>query len=374
MASNRIVSSTIIRPETETRVPGKKRSFPDAPEPARRSDISSRLGSLSNTDSSSTRATNRDGSTEDLDVEATGSTLENTEIKHSAISTNDSATIAANNDRHEEGEVNESGDRTKRARISLNPAEDAKRGRRMMGMILGTLTQFKKQTAPDGPNGSKDPGLASREAVQERVREKLKREQELNEERRKKEKEEWEEKQKQKQAMRQGGAKPNQRRNEVKWDNGYILTETRPRIRYMPKVLNETMQRKLDEQKRERGEKDTKVTSNSATEDAAANTKSEKASGPGTNSESATNMDLDLDGIVTTDIVVDVKDQAEKSPISNASSATVPASPAAPAAGGVENSTVEDVAMEEATSDETSKSSKDDSKAGSDSLNDISLA
>ncbi|KAG0006326.1 inositol polyphosphate 5-phosphatase [Entomortierella chlamydospora] len=367
----KIVSSTIIRPETETRVPGKKRSFPDAPEPARRSDISSRLGNLSNTDTSSlsTRATNRDGSRADLDVEETESTLESTEIKFSTIPTS-SLTTGGANDRHEEGEVNESVDRTKRARISLNPAEDAKRGRRMMGMILGTLTQFKKQTAPDGPNGTKDPGLASREAVQERVREKLKREQELNEERRKKEKEEWEEKQRQKQAMRQGGVKPNQRRNEAKWENGYILTETRPRIRYMPKVLNETMQRRLDEQRRERGERDTKITSNS-TADASANTQLEKASDLGTNSESATNMDLDLDGVVTTDIVVDVK---EKSPISSTSSATVPASPAVPATGGVENNTGEDVVMEDVTSEETSKSSKDDSKAGSDSLNDISLA
>ncbi|KAF9170337.1 hypothetical protein BGX20_009096 [Mortierella sp. AD010] len=372
MASNRIVSSTIIRPETETRVPGKKRSFPDAPEPARRSDISSRLGNLSNTDTSSlsTRATNRDGSRADLDVEETGSTLENTENKSSTIPPS-SFTVGGANDRHEEGEVNESVDRTKRARISLNPAEDAKRGRRMMGMILGTLTQFKKQTAPDGPNGTKDPGLASREAVQERVREKLKREQELNEERRKKEKEEWEEKQRQKQAMRQGGAKPNQRRNEAKWENGYILTETRPRIRYMPKVLNETMQRRLDEQRRERGERDTKVTSNSTAADASANTQLEKASDLGTNSESATNMDLDLDGVVTANIVVDVK---EKSPTSSTSSATVPASPTAHATGGVENNTGEDVVMEDVTSEETSKSSKDDSKAGSDSLNDITLA
>ncbi|KAG0004263.1 hypothetical protein BGZ80_005649, partial [Entomortierella chlamydospora] len=163
---------------------------------------------------------------------------------------------------------------------------------------------------------------------------------------------------------------PNQRRNEAKWENGYILTETRPRIRYMPKVLNETMQRRLDEQRRERGERDTKITSNS-TADASANTQLEKASDLGTNSESATNMDLDLDGVVTTDIVVDVK---EKSPISSTSSATVPASPAVPATGGVENNTGEDVVMEDVTSEETSKSSKDDSKAGSDSLNDISLA
>ncbi|KAG0008663.1 inositol polyphosphate 5-phosphatase, partial [Entomortierella chlamydospora] len=91
--------------ETETRVPGKKRSFPDAPEPARRSDISSRLGNLSNTDTSSlsTRATNRDGSRADLDVEETESTLESTEIKFSTIPTS-SLTTGGANDRHEEGE------------------------------------------------------------------------------------------------------------------------------------------------------------------------------------------------------------------------------------------------------------------------------
>ncbi|KAF9205326.1 inositol polyphosphate 5-phosphatase [Haplosporangium sp. Z 27] len=373
MASNRIVSSTIVRPETESRVPGKKRSFPDAPEPARRSGIASRLG-LENTDtSSSSNATARDGSSADLEGKSSG-TGEDVGTKTSTTDTSIS---------HQEvGEVNESEDRTKRARKSLNPAEDAKRGRRMMGMILGTLTQFKKQTAPDGPNGPKDPGLASREAVQERVREKLKREQELNEERRKKEQEEWEEKLKQKQAMRQGGARPNQRRNDAIWENGYILTKTRPRIRYMPKVLNEAMQKRLDDQKRERGERDTKATSNLTTT-RSEDTKPEKLTDIGINSEAATNMDLDLDNIVATGIVVDVKDpqmQLDKtereSPVSGASSATVPASPTptptSAAEGSVEKSR-EDVTMEDATSDQASKSTKDATNDSSTGLINISL-
>ncbi|KAF9113423.1 hypothetical protein BGX27_001598 [Mortierella sp. AM989] len=371
MASNRIVSSTIIRPETETRVPGKKRSFPDAPEPARRSGISSRLGGLSNTDatSASTRATNRDGSKTEQAEETTGTAVEDTKAKTS-ITTNDST------EHHETEELNESADRTKRARTSFNPAEDAKRGRRMMGMILGTLTQFKKQTAPDGPNGSKnDAGLASREAVQERVREKLKREHELNEERRKKEKEEWEEKLKQKQTMRQSGAKLNQRRDDAKWKNGYILTETRPRIRYMPKVLNETMQKRLDDQKRQRGEKDTMaapISSSSATNDA-----------PDSKSVKPVDMDLDLDGIVAADIVVDVKDSQKQSdkvddenPISGASSATVSASPTLPVQDSVEKNTEkkeEDVTMQEVASDEVSKSTKDDTPESSAGLINISL-
>ncbi|KAF8977034.1 hypothetical protein BGZ46_007708 [Entomortierella lignicola] len=361
-----IVSSTIVRPETESRVPGKKRSFPDAPEPARRSGIASRLG-LENTDtSSSSNATARDRSGADLEGKSSG-TGEDVGTKTSTTDTSIS---------HQEvGEVNESEDRTKRARKSLNPAEDAKRGRRMMGMILGTLTQFKKQTAPDGSNGPKDPGLASREAVQERVREKLKREQELNEERRKKEQEEWEEKLKQKQAMRQGGARPNQRRNDAIWENGYILTKTRPRIRYMPKVLNEAMQKRLDDQKRERGERDTKATSNLTTT-RSEDTKSEKLTDIGVNSEAATNMDLDLDNIVATGIVVDVKDpqmQLDKtereSPVSGASSATVPASPTptpAPAAEGSVEKSREDITMEDATSDqaESTKGATNDSSTG----------
>ncbi|KAF9432880.1 hypothetical protein BGZ76_010189 [Entomortierella beljakovae] len=362
MASNRIVSSTIIRPETDTRIPGKKRSFPDAPEPARRTDISSRLGGISNQSETSGSTLNQEGEVVSTTTEGSANPAEATAVP------------TTGNQQDGDASMNEPEDRTKRARRSLNPVEDAKRGRRMMGMILGTLTQFKKQTEPSNTN--KDPGLASREAVQERVREKLRKEKELNEERSKRDKEEWE---RQKQVLRQGLGKPHQvhqnhqlpdnRRNEAKWENGFILTETRPRIRYMPKVLNDTMQKRFDDQKREREERAAKqvphaASTNTSLADAAVDSKLINPTAVDINSESAANMDLDLDGVVTTNIVVDVKDNQKKSdlesPTSGASSVTVPDSPAVAVDGSVEKNTEGDVAMTEANSEGAKDGSSSD--------------
>ncbi|KAF9578271.1 hypothetical protein BGW38_006022 [Lunasporangiospora selenospora] len=115
--------------------------------------------------------------------------------------------------------------------------ENNRRGRRMMGMILGTLTQFKKDHQKQATN---DKGAASRAALQERVREKLKREQELNRE--------LHEKERQERLVKRGVTGAGQ-----KWDNGFILTETKPRLRYMPKVMNDATRQKLEEQLQLRG-------------------------------------------------------------------------------------------------------------------------
>ncbi|KAG0371020.1 hypothetical protein BC939DRAFT_499018 [Gamsiella multidivaricata] len=249
MASNRIVTSTIIRPETDSRDSRRKRSFPDAPEPARRrSNIASRLGDPS----SSTFTTTTDSAELPRRLSTSGSTEHDITTETPATTGTQDPTSDNTHDSTMDTDVN-SEDRTKRPRPSLQPVEDAKRGRRMMGMILGTLSQFKKQESSSVGEG-RSSGMASREALQERVREKLRREQALNEELRRKEREEREErlkKQQQQQAIRSvGGARTNQRRGDAKWENGYILTDTRPRLRYMPKVMNDATREKFASQNR----------------------------------------------------------------------------------------------------------------------------
>ncbi|KAF9193594.1 inositol polyphosphate 5-phosphatase [Haplosporangium sp. Z 767] len=257
----KIVSSTIIRPETTEQRDNvslsRKRSFSDAPEPARRRpSISSRLTSSQRDQYSD----NNDGENKsDANNEAHPTT---TNDANSSSNINSSPIASRTEPKESEGDANDA--RVKRTRQSVNPAEDTKRGRRMMGMILGTLSQFKKQSGSggDGANGTKDPGLASREAVQERVRERLRRERELHEELQRKEKEEHEVRLRQRlldqQAVRSGSDRrirehrTSTRRDEGKWANGYILTETRPRLRFMPKVMNDTTRKKFEDQTRGR--------------------------------------------------------------------------------------------------------------------------
>ncbi|KAG0252784.1 hypothetical protein BG011_006739 [Mortierella polycephala] len=265
MTSNRIVSSTIIRPETTEQRDNvslsRKRSFSDAPEPARRRpSISSRLSSSQRDQYSDDNSNGRSNSGVNNEAHPTTTTT----TKDANSSSNINVSHIASRTEPEESEGNENEARVKRTRQSVNPAEDTKRGRRMMGMILGTLSQFKKQSGSrgDGANGTKDPGLASREAVQERVRERLRRERELHEELQRKEKEEHEVRLRQRlldqQAVKGGSERrirehrASTRRDEGKWANGYILTETRPRLRFMPKVMNDTTRRKLEDQTRVR--------------------------------------------------------------------------------------------------------------------------
>ncbi|KAG0007045.1 hypothetical protein BGZ65_011066 [Modicella reniformis] len=204
---------------------------------------------------------------------------------------------------NEDVNIDEDRDRTKRARTSLNPVED-KRGRRMMGMILGTLTQFKKQES-FASGEAKSSGMASREALQERVREKLRKEQELNAELRKKEKEEREERLKQQQANRQAVRRPNQRRNLIQWENGYLVTETRPRLRYMPKVMNDELRRKHEAQIQETGEGAPQARAAVSETATAAESITTSVSDP--RAESAAGMDLDVEDVAM-EVVVDVKD------------------------------------------------------------------
>ncbi|KAF9366641.1 hypothetical protein BGX34_011680 [Mortierella sp. NVP85] len=312
MASNRIVTSTIIRPDSDAQDSRKKRSFPDAPEPARRNNISSRLGSLSGSSHSTTTSlsttssstANNNGST----TEATAAVGTSNDID---ITSGESSTAMGERSRTgeemdtSEGRENDySGDnqdRAKRARTSLNPAEDAKRGRRMMGMILGTLTQFKKQeTMASGE--AKSSGVASREALQERVREKLRKEQELNAEMRQKEREAREERMKHQQANRQAGRRPNQRRSLFLWENGYLLTETRPRLRYMPKIMNEEMRKKHEAQIKETGEG-----APFARQSTSGSTATATTSASDSKAETAAGMELDLEDVAM-EVVVDVRD------------------------------------------------------------------
>ncbi|KAK3826028.1 MAG: hypothetical protein J3Q66DRAFT_113394 [Benniella sp.] len=311
MASNRIVTSTIIRPDGDAQDSRKKRSFPDAPEPARRNTISSRLGSLSGSSHSTTTSlsttssstANNHGSTTEATA-AVGTSSNDIDITSGEPSTvmGESSRTGEDMDMNEGRENDYSGenqDRAKRVRTSLNPAEDAKRGRRMMGMILGTLTQFKKQeTMASGE--AKSSGVASREALQERVREKLRKEQELNAEMRKKERDAREERLKQQQANRQAGRRPNQRRSLILWENGYLLTETRPRLRYMPKIMNEEMRKKHEAQIKETGEGAPFARQSTSVSTATASASDSKA-------ETAAGMELDLEDVAM-EVVVDVKD------------------------------------------------------------------
>ncbi|KAI8598642.1 hypothetical protein EDD21DRAFT_181560 [Dissophora ornata] len=351
MTSNRIVSSTIVRPEADLRDDRRKRSFPDAPEPSRRSNVSSRLGNLSSSSSTSTTAaaagdaftgSNSATATAIADAPSTSATsataaaavTDRTSTTVDGTTSNGKMTAA-----RDESDVTEPEDRTKRARISANPQEDTKRGRRMMGMILGTLSQFKNQqqqrstaSGTGGSSSNSSSGLASREALEERVREKLRREQELNEERRKKESQEREDRMRQQLLDRQASQKARQKKGVKGWENGYLLTETRPRLRYMPKVMNETTRRKFEAQNGGRGKGNTSSASVSAPAPVTSTGFTDTVSDDRTvaASELAASMDLDMEDVV---VVADVKDEKvpknSKSPISNASSTTVPNSPTA---------------------------------------------
>ncbi|KAF9311793.1 hypothetical protein BG003_007016 [Podila horticola] len=167
-----------------------------------------------------------------------------------------------------------------------NNGEDTRRNKRMMGMILGTLAQSKRATplpstattaAGTTPGTGVQTGMTSREAIQARVREKLEREKKLYQEQEAQERAErqklWaernEQRQRQKEALqsrrpaldevaRSGVARgrlPTTRdtRSAPRWTGtDYILTETKPRLRYLPKVLNATTKEKLEAQTRER--------------------------------------------------------------------------------------------------------------------------
>ncbi|GJJ68610.1 hypothetical protein EMPS_00956 [Entomortierella parvispora] len=272
MANNRIVSSTIVLPESPAvhATSGTKRSFDHT-----------RLGSsgsakdMDTTDDHEPRRRPQGNSTA-----TNGAENEGTSSTATATDPAGEVSSARPSDKTEKSETAEVDDRSnKRLRTSVAP-EDAKRGRRMMGMILGTLTQFKKEQPKPTPvsadalasttdsdsrpkvlNGAA--GLASREAVQERVREKLRREHEIHEKIRQ---QTLEERQQQRAlgisrpiASAPGRAGPldrqspwnqrHQQNNRAKWEGDYLFTETRPRLRYMPKVLNETLRQKLEEQK-----------------------------------------------------------------------------------------------------------------------------
>ncbi|KAF9938182.1 hypothetical protein BGZ67_000445 [Mortierella alpina] len=345
--ATRIVSSTIVRPDIDSRVAdstsGRKRSLPGSPEPHRRQSrpsISSRLSSsnISNNKTDANATTTLTAETATAGSGTVGQTPQHSSVSETAAASGSgsgSGSLEAGNsnsnaDAMEDSEVQDkkgTEDRTqrnnKRPRLALNPAEDAKRGRRMMGMILGTLGQFKKQQqqqqVPDlgstagsgvGRDAPVASGVASREAVQKRVQEKLRRERELNEELRKKEVEERRARMEKAEAQRRRdppsapaprGAAAKRRRNEVQWENGYILTETRPRLRYMPKILNDTTRKRLQERTKDA---DDKKDTSSAFSKAELN-------------EDAITMEagMDLDGedmVVDQEVVMDVKEKEEE--------------------------------------------------------------
>ncbi|KAG0326758.1 hypothetical protein BGZ99_009057 [Dissophora globulifera] len=348
MASNRIVSSTIVRPEVDPREDDRrKRSFPvDIPGPVARrssssSNISSRLGNASTTtsefgtgggvhyDVDSTAASSVSTSTGTIG--ATASMV--LEMNSAATTTDDNNAPPVVHEASGES-ITDSNDRTKRARLSHNPQEDTKRGRRMMGMILGTLSQFKKETSSAGVGGGSGSGGAgagtgesagptSRELLEARVREKLRKEHDLNEELRQKRQGEREARSRQqlvdRQATRKSGAT---NRDQDKWSNGFLLTETRPRLRYMPKMMNETTRRKFEAQRDQRriSGKNALAESTSASTSTvmgavaaeATASLSDKAADARTlsgASDPAVSIDLDVEDIVM-DVVVDATAQA----------------------------------------------------------------
>ncbi|KAG0038647.1 hypothetical protein BGZ82_011378 [Podila clonocystis] len=167
-----------------------------------------------------------------------------------------------------------------------NNGEDTRRNKRMMGMILGTLAQSKRATplpstattaAGTTPGTGVQAGMTSREALQARVREKLEREKKLYQEQEAQERAErqklWAERNEQRQRQREvvlqsrraaldevtksgvaRGRLPTTRDTRApRWTGtDYILTETKPRLRYLPKVLNAATKEKLEAQSSER--------------------------------------------------------------------------------------------------------------------------
>ncbi|KAF9329681.1 inositol polyphosphate 5-phosphatase [Podila minutissima] len=179
-----------------------------------------------------------------------------------------------------------SASRPEKRRLANN-GEDTRRNKRMMGMILGTLAQSKRATplpstasiaAGTALEAGVQGGMTSREVIQARVREKLEREKRLYQEQEAQERAEREklraernEQQRQRQrevqqsrratldeVSRSGVARgrlPTTRdtRPAPRWTGtDYILTETKPRLRYLPKVLSAVAKEKLEVQTRER--------------------------------------------------------------------------------------------------------------------------
>ncbi|KAF9124648.1 hypothetical protein BG015_005049, partial [Linnemannia schmuckeri] len=119
-------------------------------------------------------------------------------------------------------------------------------------------------------------GRTSREAVEERVREKLRLEKEANEDRLRKERADREARLRETLLKQIAGRSsvPGRRRNvagaptatvtgqlsttptvhlsrrsrDTRYENGYLMTETKPRLRYMPKVMNESTREKFNRQ------------------------------------------------------------------------------------------------------------------------------
>ncbi|KAF9909515.1 hypothetical protein EC991_008497 [Linnemannia zychae] len=423
MSNNRIVSSTIIRPTVDAEDDSssnkrnnngsqrQKRTFPDAPEPARRRRSISRSRSRSQSPHSRNEdhmnsslgqtAGDRRPSLENASTafrrqnsgtRSAGPTVNDRLRDHNPASTTPTTTTTttststrttkevlesgsgANAGSGSRGGGEEQGVRpsVKRSRTANANEDDTRRGKRMMGMILGTLTQFKRQQAAprpapavdanananagtstaetaaaststksndlassatattrkdDGrrdrsnerareprdtrelrdvrePRDARDPrdarsspptarapalappvpptadeGLRSREAVQERVREKLRLEKEANEERIRKERADREARLRETLLKQIAGRSsvPGRRRGPLgatgassaattaaggaaagpkvhassratRYDNGYLMTETRPRLRYMPKVMSATIQKEFERQ------------------------------------------------------------------------------------------------------------------------------
>ncbi|KAF9411066.1 hypothetical protein BGZ94_001451, partial [Podila epigama] len=350
-SGSRYVASIIIKPTT-------KRDFSDAPEPrARRSFIDEVRRRSTHLDTDMNHDEENKGQDEQQQQQTatttTKTTTNNTKSSnspsHSSLSSHNTqnppeASAAAGTIRRPE----------KRSRpTTFGTGEDAQRGKRMMGMILGTLSRFKKETTSsvnsdsllttttsssssttvtaaggnskdvsEGGSGSgTNPsssstisltnvttatttstttttttttappkfagGISSREALQARVREKLEREKRLHQELDEKERQEREKLRAERQKLNQerralqqqqrlgGGARgvdtrdlraggvrgftrhldsrDGRRAPAPRWTGtDYILTETQPRLRYLPKVLNETLKQKLEDQSKER--------------------------------------------------------------------------------------------------------------------------
>ncbi|KAF9542211.1 hypothetical protein EC957_002222 [Mortierella hygrophila] len=150
------------------------------------------------------------------------------------------------------------------ARIPSAPALDVRR-----------LSEPELDIAPPTAPAA-DLGRASREAVQERVREKLRMEKEANDDRLRKERADREARLRETLLKQIAGRSsvPGRRRTAVgapaaattgpssstppvhlsrrsrdaRYENGYLMTETKPRLRYMPKVMNEATQEKFNRQ------------------------------------------------------------------------------------------------------------------------------
>ncbi|KAG0274467.1 hypothetical protein BGZ95_009736 [Linnemannia exigua] len=421
MSSNRIVSSTIIRPAVDAEddnhrrsndnsTQRRKREFPDAPEPARRRRSFSRSRSRSRSplglssqgqggqegvkrpslESASDAFRRRSsgpvggGGGGPSTIDRLGDTPATTTATSTTATTPEvleSGSGATNAGVAKEGDDHGARAAVKRTRTANVNEDDTRRGKRMMGMILGTLTQFKRQQVvprpvpsvnanasanasnaaaaaaaaaastsasainvttrmttarttetmrrdggdrvrgrsseraggpPPRDNRTREPrdarprnprdelpreprdtrarspaprarspataaivdsGLRNRGTVQERVQEKLRLETEENEERIRKERAGREARLRETLLKQIAGRSsvPGRRRGPLgaagtsslpsaigasvhassratRYDKGYLMTETRPRLRYMPKVMNATIQKEYERQ------------------------------------------------------------------------------------------------------------------------------